>query len=134
MEIEKQDGESPAVDKSGANIYNVDIMAETLGTFEQAVLVAILRLRDDAYGRAILKEVQARLDRDVAVGAVHTTLERLERKGLVSSRLAAGTPIRAGRVRRYYSIAAAGVRSLNESRAVIDGIWKGLVWPVKGRA
>ena len=57
-------------------------MADVLGSFEQAVLLAIVRLREDAYGRAILKEVQTRLGRDVAAGAAHATLERLERKGL----------------------------------------------------
>ncbi len=62
-------------------------MADVLGAFEQAVLLAIVRLRDEAYGRAILKEVQARLERDVAAGAVHATLGRLEQKGLLASRL-----------------------------------------------
>src|SRR6266536_3401000 len=82
-------------------------MADVLGAFEQAVLLAVLRLDDDAYGRAILKEVQARLERDVAAGAVHATLERLERKGLLSSRLGSGTPVRAGRA-PLLSVAADG--------------------------
>src|SRR5262245_31041614 len=69
-------------------------MADVLGAFEQAVLLAVLRLEDEAYGRAILKEVQTRLDRDVAAGAVHATLERLVRKRLVGSRLGSGTPVR----------------------------------------
>jgi hypothetical protein len=71
-------------------------VADILGTFEQAVLLAVVRLGEDAYGRAILKAVQSRLERDVAAGAVHATLERLERKGLLSSRLGPGTPVRAG--------------------------------------
>ena len=73
-------------------------MADVLGSFEQAVLLAILRLGDEAYGRAILKEVQRRLERDVPHGAVHVTLERLEQKGLLRSRLGSGTPVRAGRL------------------------------------
>jgi PadR family transcriptional regulator, regulatory protein PadR len=77
-------------------------MADTLGAFEQAVLLAIVRLGEDAYGRAVLKEVQVRLDRDVAAGAVHATLDRLENKGLVASRLGPGTPVRSGRPRRFY--------------------------------
>jgi hypothetical protein len=77
--------------------YNVGNHADILGSFEQAVLLAIVRVRDGAYGRAILKEVQARLERDVPAGAVHTTLDRLEGKGLVSSRLGSGTEIRNGR-------------------------------------
>src|SRR6185436_13822551 len=67
--------------------YNVVAMADSLGSFEQAVLLAIVRLESGAYGRAILKEVQVRLERDVAAGAVQATLERLERKGLVRSKL-----------------------------------------------
>src|SRR5215470_18709176 len=107
-------------------------MAESLGAFEQAVMIAILRLGEDAYGRAIMKEVQARLERDVAAGAVHATLERLEAKGLLASRLGPGTPVRAGRARRYYRLQPAGLRALNESRAAIDTLWHGLKWPLKG--
>ena len=105
-------------------------MADILGAFEQAVLLAVLRLREEAYGRAILKEVQKRLERDVAAGAVHATLERLVRKGLLSSRLGSGTPIRAGRARRYYRLMPAGVRALNDAREVVDDIWRGLKWPL----
>jgi PadR family transcriptional regulator PadR len=107
-------------------------MAEILGAFEQAVLLAILRLGEDAYGRAILKEVQARLEREVAAGAVHATLERLARKGLVASRLGPGTPVRSGRARRFYRVQAKGVRALNDARATADNLWQGLRWPLKG--
>ena len=62
-------------------------MADVLGNFEQAVLLSVLRLGEDAYGRAIFAEVQTRLDRDVAAGAVHSTLNRLEGKGLLTSSL-----------------------------------------------
>src|SRR5262245_63223725 len=109
-------------------------MAEVLGAFEQAVLLAVLRLRDGAYGRAILKEVQSRLDRDVAPGAVHATLERLERKGLVASRLGSGTPVRGGRPRRYYRLQPVRIRALNDAREAGDALWAGLTWPlIKGR-
>jgi PadR family transcriptional regulator PadR len=110
-------------------------MADILGSFEQAVLVAVLRLREDAYGRAIFKEVEARLARGVAPGAVHATLDRLERKGLLASKLGSGTPVRAGRARRYYRLLPAGVRALNDARAAVDNIWRGLKWPlVKARS
>jgi PadR family transcriptional regulator PadR len=105
-------------------------MADVLGAFEQAVLLAIIRLGDDAYGRAILKEVQARLERDVAAGAVHATLVRLEDKSLVSSRLGTGTPVRAGRARRYYRLKPAGVTALNDARRAVDSVWRGLKWPL----
>jgi PadR family transcriptional regulator PadR len=106
-------------------------MADTLGAFEQAVLLAIVRLGEDAYGRAILQEVQTRTERDVAAGAVHATLERLEKKRLIASRLGPGTPIRDGRVRRFYRLQPAGVRALNEARAAVDNLWRGLRWPLK---
>jgi DNA-binding PadR family transcriptional regulator len=109
-------------------------MADVLGAFEQAVLLAIVRLRDEAYGRAVLKEVQARLGRTVSAGAVHATLERLEHKGLVTSRLGSGTPIRAGRPRRYYRPEPPGMRALNDARATVEALWRGLKWPLKGYA
>src|SRR5829696_8337895 len=101
-------------------------MADTLGAFEQAVMLAIVRLGEDAYGRAIRREVELRFERAVAAGAVHATLERLEDKGFVSSRLGPGTAIRAGRPRRYYRPLAAGVRALNESRETLETLWRGL--------
>src|SRR5436309_4101005 len=108
-------------------------MADVLGAFEQAVLLAVVRLREEAYGRAILKEVQARLERDVAAGAVHATLERLEHKGLLSSRLGSGTPVRAGRARRYYRLQPAGIRALNDARAAAETMWRGVAWPLPVR-
>jgi len=110
-------------------------MADLLGSFEQAVLLAVVRLQAGAYGRAILKEVQARLNRDVAPGAVHATLDRLHQKGLLSSKLGSGTPVRAGRARRYYRLLPAGLRALNDARAAVDSMWSGLKWPlIKARS
>lgn len=109
-------------------------MAEVLGTFEQAVLLGIIRLTDQAYGRAILREVETRLEREVAPGAVQATLDRLEGKGLVTSRLGSGTPIRAGRPRRYYRLGSEGVKALNDARMTVEQLWRGLPWPLKGKA
>lgn len=106
---------------------------DTIGQFEQAVLVGLIRLGKDAYGRSILNEVQKRLDRDVSAGAVYATLERLEAKGLASSRLAPGTAIRGGRARRYFAPTSAGVRALKDAKSATDMIWRGLVWPLKVR-
>ena len=106
---------------------------ETIGQFEQAVLVALIRLGKDAYGRAILNEVQERLARDVSAGAVYATLERLEGKGLASSKLAPGTAIRGGRARRYFTPTGAGVRALNDAKSATDMLWRGLVWPLRVR-
>ncbi len=109
-------------------------MADLIGPFEQAVLLALVRLSKDAYGRAILNEVQTRLNRDVSAGAVYATLERLETKGLVSSRLAPGTAIRGGRSRRYFVPTGAGIRALNDAKSASDNLWQGLGWPLKVRA
>ena len=103
-----------------------------MGTFEQAVLLAVLRLRSGAYGRAVLNEVQVRLEREVAAGAVHATLTRLEGKGLLASRVGPGTEVRAGRPRRYYRLEPSGIRALNEARAAVNILWRGVKWPLKG--
>ena len=105
-------------------------MADLLGTFEQAVLLAILRLGDGAYGRAILRQVQILLGRDVAAGAIYTTLDRLEQRGFVTSKLAPGTAIRGGRARRYYVVAAAGNRVLADAQKTLAKMWRGVKLPV----
>ena len=111
-------------------------MAEHLGALEQAVLLALVRPRTElgkeAYGRAILKEVEHRLDREVAAGAVYATLDRLEGKGLVSSRLGPGTAVRGGRPKRHYAITSDGIEALNNAKAAIDRLWAGLRTPLKG--
>jgi DNA-binding PadR family transcriptional regulator len=109
-------------------------VADVLGTFEQAVLLAIVRLQAEAYVRAILKDVQERLGRDVAPGAVHATLDRLERKQLVVSGLGTGTEVRAGRPRRYYSLQPSGRQALNDAHSAVTQLWSGLTWPLKARA
>lgn len=105
-------------------------MADLLGTFEQAVLLSILRLGEDAYGRAILRQVQISLARSVVAGAVYTTLDRLEQRGFVASRLAPGTAIRGGRARRYYVIAAAGNRVLADAQKTMAKMWQGVKLPI----
>ena len=109
-------------------------MAAVLGAFEQAVVLAVLRLREDAYGRAILADVQARLGRAVSAGAVHATLSRLERKGLLSSEVGEGSVVRAGRPRRYYQLQPQGRRALLEARLAVKQLWRGFKSPLKGRA
>jgi DNA-binding PadR family transcriptional regulator len=108
-------------------------MADVIGLFEQAVLLAMIRLGKEAYGRAILNEIQVRLNRDVSAGAVYATLERLEAKGLASSTLAPGTAIRGGRARRYFVPTGEGVRALNDARSATDSLWQGVASPLKVR-
>ena len=122
------------VDKFLSNIYNVGIVAELLGAFEQAVLLAVWNLAEEAYGRAILRGTQSALDRQAAAGAVYATLDRLEQKGLIASRLEEGTPVRAGRARRYYRLTASGIKALNESKAALEQMWRGAKWPLESKA
>jgi len=121
------------VDGAESYAYNV-AMSDVLGTFEQAVLLAVVRLDADAYGRAILGDVQARLAREVAAGAVHATLVRLERKRLVTSKLGAGSDVRGGRPKRFYVLTAAGRAALNDARETAAALWRGVRWPLGGRA
>jgi PadR family transcriptional regulator PadR len=109
-------------------------VAELLGAFEQAVLLTVWRLTEEAYGRAILRGVQSALNREVVAGAVYATLDRLEQKGFVDSRIGEGTPARAGRSRRYYRLTAAGIRAVNESRAALQQMWRGTKWPLELKA
>jgi PadR family transcriptional regulator PadR len=109
-------------------------MSEIIGQFEQAIPLALIRLGSNPYGRSFLNEFELRLDRGVSAGAVYATLERLETKGLASSRLAPGTAIRGGRARRYFVPTAAGVRALNDAKSATDNLWHGLAWPLKVRA
>ena len=106
-------------------------MAELLGTFEQSVLLTIVRLEPEAYGRAVLNEVERVLGRSVSAGSVYATLERLESAGMVTSRTEEGTPARGGRARRYYSVAAEGGRALSETREALTAIWKNVRIPEK---
>ena len=119
-------------------VYNVDNLAEHLGTFEQAILLALVHPRTalgrEGYGRAILKEVQQRLERDVSAGAVYATLDRLEQKGYISSRLAEGSAERGGRPKRHYAIQPKGVRALHEARTATARLWAGVRLPAKGSA
>jgi DNA-binding PadR family transcriptional regulator len=121
------------LDKCGRSVYIV-VMAETLGTFEQAVLVVTLRLGKGAYGRAILREMGETLGRDVSAGAVYATLDRLAAKSYVTSRLGEGTAERGGRARRYFRVTAAGVRALNDAKTVLETLWQKVSWPVGGQA
>ena len=98
-------------------------MAEFLGIFEQAVLLAIRRLSGDAYGRPILREVSDSLGREAAAGAVYATLDRLEAKGLAASTLKPGTAERGGRPRRYYVLTAQGIEALDQTRSALDRLW-----------
>ena len=96
-----------------------------LGAFQQIVMLAVLRLDDDAYGARIQEELEETADRRVTISTVYVTLDRLEGRGLVRSWLGASTPVRGGKSRRFYEVTPAGVRALRDSREVLNRMWAG---------
>jgi len=96
-----------------------------LGEFEHVVLLAILRLGDEAYGVPIRREIEGQTDRAVARGALYTTLDRMETKGYLSSTVGDPTPRRGGRARRYFTITAQGFAALRASREALLSMWSG---------
>jgi len=97
-----------------------------LGELEQIVLLAVLRLGDDAYAVPILEQIEKQAGRRVARGALYTALDRLEAKGCLRSRLSDPLPERGGRARRYFSVTPAAVRALKQSRTALLRLWNGL--------
>ncbi len=97
-----------------------------LGEFEQLVLLSLTRLGGDAYGVSIAADIGARTGREVSLGAVYKTLERLEDKRLVASRVGEPTPERGGRRKKHFRVAAAGQRVLRQSIAGLRNMAEGL--------
>jgi DNA-binding PadR family transcriptional regulator len=105
-------------------------MQSFLGEFEQLLLLAIVRCGDEAYGAALQRELE-QVRRGVHLGAVYTTLLRLEAKGLVASRVGDPTSERGGRRRKYYRILPAGSRQLERSLAALRTMAAGLPRPLE---
>ncbi|MDE3135209.1 MAG: helix-turn-helix transcriptional regulator [Acidobacteriota bacterium] len=91
-----------------------------LGEFEHIVLLALLRLDKQAYGMRIRQEIEQRTGRSVAIGAVYATLDRMEAKGYVSSRLGEPTAERGGRAKRFFRIEAEGAEALKRSEEALS--------------
>ena len=99
---------------------------EYLGEFEQIVLLAVLRLGNNAYGVTIWEEIEKRTRRPVMIGAVYATLDRLEAKSLISSKVGDPTPERGGRAKRFFKISKQGSAALARSREILASMWAGL--------
>jgi PadR family transcriptional regulator, regulatory protein PadR len=97
-----------------------------LGEFEQQVLLIIVRLGDEAFGPEVARELEARAGRRVSRGALYTTFDRLEDKGLVRWKTVPGSAARDGLPRRVYSVTAAGLAALRAVRDVVRKLWNGL--------
>ena len=97
-----------------------------LGEFEQLVLLALMRLGDGAYGMTVRREIADRTGREVTIGAVYVTLDRMERKALVRSRLGEPTEVRGGRAKRCFTITAPGLAALELSQKALKRMTDGL--------
>ena len=102
-----------------------------LGEFELMVLLALIRLGENAYGVPICHEIEERSGREAALGSVYATLQRLEEKGLVTSRLGESTAVRGGRAKRYFRVTAHGIRDVRQTQRALMNLWHGL--PELGR-
>lgn len=95
------------------------------GSLELTILLAVSRLGDAAYGLTVRDDISVRTGHDYSVGAVYTTLQRLEEKRLVSSRMSDPLPIRGGRARREFRVTAAGEKALRDARRIATSVWAG---------
>src|SRR5437868_12612911 len=99
---------------------------EQLGNLELMVLLALLRVQRGAYGVPISREIAEQTGREVAIGSVYAALERLQRKGCVSSALGEPSPERGGRAKRYFQITGKGVREVRDAQRTLTRLWQNL--------
>jgi PadR family transcriptional regulator, regulatory protein PadR len=108
--------------------YIVYLMAnrDYLGEFEHIVVLALLRLGERAYGVTVRQEIELRVGREVSIGAIYATLDRLEAKGYVKSHLGDPTPERGGRSKRFFRVSAKGMAAVNRSHRALQRMTAGL--------
>ncbi len=97
-----------------------------LGHYELMIMLAIMRLGEDAYGVPICREIEEQGGREIAVGSVYAALERLEEKGLVASAIGEPTPERGGRAKKYFSVTTKGLREVREAHRTLAKLCEGL--------
>ncbi len=97
-----------------------------LGEFEHIVLLALLRLEDQAYGVTVRQEIQSRIQREVSIGAIYATLDRLEAKGYVKSSHGDPTPERGGRSKRFFRVTIKGLTAVNRTHRALQSMTQGL--------
>jgi PadR family transcriptional regulator PadR len=107
-------------------IFDEDMPRDLLTDFELMILLAILRVGDDAYGVQIAREIEETGGRPVLLGAVYTALGRLERNGLVTSTVGEPTRERGGRAKRFFRVTARGVRDVRNTQQSLVALWRDL--------
>ena len=117
--------ESPL--RSAYLFYIVLVMSTPgLGAFELAALLSVARLADAAYGMAVRHDLADRTGRDLSVGAVYTTLQRLQDKGLLTSHASAPLPVRGGRSRRHFTLTRSGAQAIRDAERQTASLWAGV--------
>jgi PadR family transcriptional regulator, regulatory protein PadR len=97
-----------------------------ISNFELMVLLALIRLGDEAYGLPISQEIEEQSGHEVALGSIYAALDRLQNRGLVSSSLGDPTPERGGRAKKYFKITVKGMKVVQETQRTLTRMWKGL--------
>jgi PadR family transcriptional regulator PadR len=97
-----------------------------LGEFEHITLLTIMRLKDEAYGVKVREQIKELIDRDVSIGALYATIERLEKKSFIIARSGLPTPERGGRAKRYFTLTTNGINALEQTKNSLDLLWSGL--------
>jgi len=94
-----------------------------IGEFEELVLLTIATLGEQAYGVAVMEDIQARANRKVSIGALHSTITRLDEKGFITSYLGEPTKERGGRRKRFFQLTASAKQALSEMKSLRDELW-----------
>ena len=97
-----------------------------LGELELMIMLAVIHLDDEAYGVPVCRELEKHRNREVSVSSVYAALDRLETKGLISSRLGEATQERGGRAKRYFQVTKEGLRIVHETRRILTSMWRRL--------
>jgi PadR family transcriptional regulator PadR len=99
---------------------------ELLGGFEQHVMAVTLRLRENAYGAEIWREINSRTQRDFLGASIYASLDRLEERGYLEAHWGEATSVKGGKAKKYYEVTEAGMAALAESKRIHDAVWEGL--------
>jgi len=105
-----------------------------LGNLELIIMLALIRLDDEAYGVSIAREIRRTVAYEIALGTIYAVLERLEQRRMVSSAVGESTPERGGRAKRYFRVTAKGMRKVNQTRRALAKLWQGLPQVEGGKA
>jgi DNA-binding PadR family transcriptional regulator len=105
---------------------------DLLTDLELMILLAVLRVGDNAYGVTVTREIEATAGRSVAVAVVYATLDRLQERGLVTSSVGEPTVERGGRAKRFFEVTGKGIRQIKDTQRALTALWSGLP-ELKGR-